>query len=286
MYDYDDVPIVNPHRRIWPGLAPTAETQAFDSVLELPEMPGYPACAGTDPELFFPEQGDNYASRMARRICTTCPIMVWCRETHINEQYGIWGATTSRQRQHIRVGRGLPEPQRVTTNDCGNTTHNIGKVKCDMAFQKVEVPAGSYMGWSETKPGQVFEGHVIEYGEMDGTDYAKNPCPLLTVKLTRKATSVNKQNERTTYEPGEELSLTAGQANLKKAVKKAHREFGLTPGTLVRIELDHFEKVPNGRVKVFDVQVDTSTRGTSEAAAAAEDDHEGGGDQGDDEPPF
>jgi hypothetical protein len=98
---------------------------------------------------------------------------------------------------------------------------------------------------------------------------------------------VNKENERTTYEPGEELSLTAGQANLKKAVKKAHREFGLNPGVMVRIELDHFEKVPSGRVKVFDVQVDTSTR-KSAAAVADDDGHDGGGGAtaDDDEPPF
>ena len=160
-----------------------------------------------------------------------------------------------------------------------------------MAFQKVEVPAGSFMGWSDTKPGQVYEGKVVEYDETGGTDYAKKPCPLLVVTLTRKATAVNKQNERTVYEPGEELSLTAGQANLKKAVKKAHRDFGLTRGTTVRIELDHFEKVPDGRVKVFDVQVDTSTRnadddhtdsGRDADSSPASDD---GGDD-DDEPPF
>lgn len=285
MYDYDDVRIVNPHRPFWPGLAPVAYTEAFDSVLELPELPGYPACAGTDPELFFPEKGQAWQAATAKRICASCPIIQWCRETHLYEEHGIWGGTIPRQRRAIRLRRGLPEPQRVTTNDCGNTTHNIGKVKCDMAFQKVEVPAGSYMGWSNSKPGQVFEGHVVEYDEHGGTDFKKEPCPLLTVKLTRKATSVNKENERTTYEPGEELSLTAGQANLKKAVKKAHRDFGLNPGVLVRIELDHFEKVPEGKVKVFDVQVDTSTR--TSAADSGSDDREGGADaEGDDEPPF
>lgn len=155
-----------------------------------------------------------------------------------------------------------------------------------MAFQKVEVPAGNYMGWSSTKTGQVFEGKVLEYDEVGGQDYAKKPCPLLTVELTRKATSVNKEGERKVYEPGDELSVTCGQANLKKSVKKAERDYGLKRGFMVRIELVGFEKVPDGTVKVYEVQVDSST------ATAADDDHEarGGGEpaasESDEEPPF
>jgi hypothetical protein len=188
----------------------------------------------------------------------------------------------------IRLGHTGSHATRVAAGErrmTATTQHTIkGKVKCDMAFQKVEVPAGNYMGWSSSKPGQVFQGTVVEYDETGGTDFKKDPCPLLVVKLTRKATSVNKENERTTYEVGEELSLTAGQANLKKAVKKAHREYGLNRGVEVRIELDHFEKVPEGKVKVFDVQVDTSTRDTS--TTSDDDDHFEGGGGSDDEPPF
>lgn len=147
-----------------------------------------------------------------------------------------------------------------------------------MAFQKIEVPAGNFMGWSNKKTGQVVEGKVLDYSETDGRDYAKDPCPLLTVELSRKATSVNKEGERTVYEPGDELSITAGQANLKKSIKKADRDVGLKRGYLVRVELVSFEKVPDGTVKVFEVQVDSST-GVEE--------HDGHGDGGsDDEPPF
>lgn len=152
-----------------------------------------------------------------------------------------------------------------------------------MAYQKVEVAPGNYMGWSNSKAGQVYEGTVVEYDDQGGTDYAKKPCPLLVVTLTRKAVSVDKENDRTEYDVGDELSLTAGQANLKKAIKKAHRDFGLNRGVTVRIELDHFEKVPDGKVKVFDVQVDTSTR--DKAATSASADGQSGGDD-DDEPPF
>lgn len=148
-----------------------------------------------------------------------------------------------------------------------------------MAFKKVEVPAGNFMGWSNNKTGQVVEGKILDYSETDGRDYAKQPCPLLTVELSRKATSVNKEGERTVYEPGDELSITCGQANLKKSVKKADRDYGLKRGYLVHVELVEFQKVPDGTVKVFEVQVDTST-GVEEG-----DDHHGG-DSDDDEPPF
>lgn len=148
-----------------------------------------------------------------------------------------------------------------------------------MAFQKVEVPAGNFMGWSNSKPGQIVEGKILDYSESDGRDYAKAPCPLLTVELTRKATSVNKEGERTVYEPGDELSITCGQSNLKKSIKKADRDFGLKRGYMVHVELDHFEKVPDGTVKVFEVQVDTST-------ATDDDRHDSGSSAEDDEPPF
>lgn len=156
-----------------------------------------------------------------------------------------------------------------------------------MAFQKVEVPAGAFMGWSSTKPGQIVEGTIVEYDENGGSDFAKNPCPLVTVALTRKAVSVNKEGERTEYEAGAELNVTCGLANLKKSIRKADRDFDLRRGMGIRIELERFEKVPDGKVKVFDVQIDPSTA----RAATSADDHTsapagGGGGDDDDEPPF
>lgn len=149
-----------------------------------------------------------------------------------------------------------------------------------MAFQKIEVPAGIFMGWSDSKSGQVVEGKILDYNETDGRDYAKEPCPLLTVELSRKATSVNKAGQRTIHEPGTELSITAGQANLKKSIKKADRDVGLRRGYLVRVELVSFEKVPDGTVKVFEVQVDSSTGEDTSSGPSG-----GGGDE-DEEPPF
>lgn len=151
-----------------------------------------------------------------------------------------------------------------------------------MAFQKVEVAPGNYMGWSGTRTGQIVEGKLVEYDEIGGRDFSKNPCPLLVVTLTRKAVSVNKEGDRTQYSPGDELSVTCGMANLKKSIKQADRDFGLARGMGIRIELEEFQKVPDGKVKVFDVQVDPSTAVAGEHGAASG----GDGVTGDDEPPF
>lgn len=154
-----------------------------------------------------------------------------------------------------------------------------------MAFQKVEEPAaGTYIGWGN-KAGQYIEGIVLDYSETDGSDYAQKPCPLLEVELTRKAASFNKDGERTNYEPGETVMLTCGLANLKKYIKKVDRDVGIKRGNGIRIELTGFEKVPNGTVKLFEVQMDKSTVATTSG------DDEGSGPSGgasgdDDEPPF
>lgn len=150
-----------------------------------------------------------------------------------------------------------------------------------MAFQKVEEPAaGTYVGWGDKK-GQYVEGKVLDYDEQGGTDYAKKPCPLLEIELTRRAASFNKAGDRTNYEPGETIMLTCGLTNLKKYIKKVDREVGIKRGNGIRIELTGFERVPDGTVKLFEVQMDKSTEATSSDSEARD-----GEPADDDEPPF
>lgn len=62
-------------------------------------------CGQTDPELFFPERGDNSAKR-AKRVCANCPVQFECL-TYALEQsenpHGIWGGTSERERAQLRV---------------------------------------------------------------------------------------------------------------------------------------------------------------------------------------
>jgi hypothetical protein len=77
-----------------------------------------PACAGEDPELFFP--GPSLADEAAAKaICQRCPIRVRCLQGALDrrEQFGIWGGV------NVESGgqdlRGVPAADRglLPTND-------------------------------------------------------------------------------------------------------------------------------------------------------------------------
>ena len=70
------------------------------------------ACAGEDPEVFFPLadfSAPGAEASLARAICRRCPVIIACRTWAIEqgEDDGIWGATTAVQRRAIR--RASPE---------------------------------------------------------------------------------------------------------------------------------------------------------------------------------
>lgn len=75
-----------------------------------------PACAQTDPELFFPQEGLDFAGRniskyvdiaAAKKICNSCPLKLPCLEYALmNVEIGIWGGTTEEQRKQMRKGSG------------------------------------------------------------------------------------------------------------------------------------------------------------------------------------
>lgn len=63
------------------------------------------ACVGTDPDLFFPGQGsDANQVRMTKAICAGCPVRSECLEYSLaaNEQFGIWGGYSDRERRRLR----------------------------------------------------------------------------------------------------------------------------------------------------------------------------------------
>jgi hypothetical protein len=54
-------------------------------------LPDAPACAGADPDLFFPLPWQSVDPAMA--ICSGCPVQAVClvRARARGERYGIWG---------------------------------------------------------------------------------------------------------------------------------------------------------------------------------------------------
>jgi hypothetical protein len=64
-------------------------------------LSGGAACAGSDPALFFPENGDDTA---AKAICGRCPVRASCLAdaTARGEQYGVWGGENFAGRGGVR----------------------------------------------------------------------------------------------------------------------------------------------------------------------------------------
>ncbi|WP_374201676.1 WhiB family transcriptional regulator [Saccharopolyspora sp. 6M] len=60
-------------------------------------------CAQTDPDAFFPEQGQSGTA--AKRICGTCPVREACLEHSLlhDERYGIWGGLGEADRRKLRA---------------------------------------------------------------------------------------------------------------------------------------------------------------------------------------
>lgn len=59
-------------------------------------------CAQTDPEIFFPEKGND--DGRAKRICTRCDAESMCLAYALenDERYGVWGGLSAKDRARIR----------------------------------------------------------------------------------------------------------------------------------------------------------------------------------------
>ena len=73
---------------------------------DYPVFSGTPACAETDPEMWFPvdEKSKMYLEpALLERICTTCEVKEECFNYALNHAVsGYWAGTTGTERQRIR----------------------------------------------------------------------------------------------------------------------------------------------------------------------------------------
>ncbi len=62
-------------------------------------------CRGVDPALFFLLPGAPYD--VARAVCVRCPVRTECLEYALDngERFGMWGATSERERAALRRSR-------------------------------------------------------------------------------------------------------------------------------------------------------------------------------------
>ena len=61
-------------------------------------------CRGLDPDLFFPDDGDNVGIERAKQVCAPCPVSWECLSYAVetNQTEGIWGGTTRGERRRLR----------------------------------------------------------------------------------------------------------------------------------------------------------------------------------------
>jgi WhiB family redox-sensing transcriptional regulator len=87
-----------------------------NGALRIKRVP-YPKYTGDEPctqlgvDAMFPEGNSNdqrYAVKVAKSICTTCPIIADCLEFAIHHEiYGVWGGRSEAERHEIRQLRNI-----------------------------------------------------------------------------------------------------------------------------------------------------------------------------------
>jgi WhiB family transcriptional regulator, redox-sensing transcriptional regulator len=73
-------------------------------------------CLGVDPDLFFPERG--VSTKEPKAVCKGCEVQAECLEYALSngEKFGIWGATSERERRKLRRQRAF-ERRGLTPNE-------------------------------------------------------------------------------------------------------------------------------------------------------------------------
>lgn len=66
---------------------------------------GEAACRGMDITTFFPGQHDKKSIISARKVCERCMVSDQCAEYGLEEDHGVWGGTTGRQRRKVRSSK-------------------------------------------------------------------------------------------------------------------------------------------------------------------------------------
>lgn len=62
-------------------------------------------CSQTDPDIWFPSAGQSAQARLAIELCLQCPVRIECLEAALTaeeEEHGIWGGTTMKERKQLR----------------------------------------------------------------------------------------------------------------------------------------------------------------------------------------
>ena len=116
-------------------------------------------------------------------------------------------------------------------------------------WQESELPQGTFIGWG--KIGQTITGHVVNYTADGGRDYNGDPCPQIVLALTEGCDNYkDKGATHETIDAGEFVTITAGQANLRRHLTGIMP----APGDLLRVRYDADYRTASGTGKEFRIK--------------------------------
>jgi WhiB family redox-sensing transcriptional regulator len=133
------------------------------------------ACRGSDPELFFPERGEQAKGQAAKQVCASCQVQQQCRDLAVNaaasreEDHGIFAATTPHQRTRLR-GNPAPGPSSwYTDRAAAEEAHRL-------AVQAGPVAAAEQLGTATSTLARAFAKWGLDYpGRPRTSQYARDP---------------------------------------------------------------------------------------------------------------
>ena len=93
----------------------------YDKLFRPERWHQHAACAGMKPAMFYPPRGEPAAE--AKAVCRRCPVARECLAAALArpERYGVWGATTERER---RAQRKVAAPEISRCEICGTRLHS------------------------------------------------------------------------------------------------------------------------------------------------------------------
>jgi WhiB family transcriptional regulator, redox-sensing transcriptional regulator len=133
------------------------------------------ACKDSDPELFFPERGEQAKGQAAKQVCASCQVQQQCRDLAVRtarsreEDHGIFAGTTPHERSGLR-GNPVPAPSVwYTDRPAAEQVHQL-------AVQVGPVAAAAELGTATSTLARAFARWGLDYpGRPRASQFARDP---------------------------------------------------------------------------------------------------------------
>jgi WhiB family redox-sensing transcriptional regulator len=133
------------------------------------------ACRDSDPELFFPERGEQAKGQAAKQVCAACQVQQQCRDLAVRaassreEDHGIFAGTTPHERSGLR-GNPAPAPS-IWYQD-----RAVAEQAHRLAIELGPVAAAAQLGTATSTLARAFARWGLDYpGRPRASVFARDP---------------------------------------------------------------------------------------------------------------